>query len=129
MPRTTTPEGPDDRSAPYVEAWRRRFAEQAEADRRYAEEAWEEARKAARFLADRYGVRRVVLFGSLPAGRFRQGSDVDLAVDGLAPERFFRADAQLAWNASVPIDMKLFADCPLSLLERIDREGVVLHEG
>ena len=90
--RTTLSEGCEERFAPYVEAWRRRFAVQAEEDRRHAEEAWEEARKATAFLAEHYGVRRVVLFGSLPAGRFREGSDVDLAVDGLAPERFFRAD-------------------------------------
>jgi len=126
--RTTRSDDREERFAPYVEAWCRRFAVQAEEDRRHAEEAWEEARQATAFLAEHYGVRRVVLFGSLPAGRFREGSDVDLAVDGLAPERFFRADGQLAWNATVPIDLKLFSDCPPSLLERIEREGVVLHE-
>jgi predicted nucleotidyltransferase len=115
-----------DRLAPYVEAWRRRRVEEEEADRRRREEAWDEARKAARLLVDEFGVRRVVAFGSLASGRFRRGSDVDLAVEGLPPERFFRADARLAWELSVPIDLKLLADCPPLLRKRIEEEGVEL---
>lgn len=115
-----------DRLAPYVEAWKRRRSEEEEADQRRREEAWDEARKAARLLVDEFGVRRVVAFGSLAAGRFRRGSDIDLAVEGLPPERFFRADARLAWELAVPIDLKLLTDCPPLLRKRIEEEGVEL---
>jgi len=37
------------------------------------------------------GAREVYVFGSAAAGRLRKGSDVDLAVSGLPPERFFDA--------------------------------------
>lgn len=46
--------------------------------------------EAARILRAQ-GAREVYLFGSVATGRARDGSDVDLAVVGLPPERFFRA--------------------------------------
>jgi predicted nucleotidyltransferase len=50
----------------------------------------EAIRAAARVLREQ-GAREVYLFGSAATGRLRDGSDVDLAVAGLSPERFFRA--------------------------------------
>src|SRR5690606_1215390 len=38
---------------------------------------------AKQLLTDRYGARRVLLFGSLARGDMTERSDVDLAVDGL----------------------------------------------
>jgi predicted nucleotidyltransferase len=35
----------------------------------------------------------VILTGSLARGDFRQGSDIDLAADGIPPELFFQAGA------------------------------------
>ena len=45
---------------------------------------------AARVLRGQ-GAREVYLFGSTATGRLRDGSDIDLAIAGLPPERFFRA--------------------------------------
>ena len=42
------------------------------------------------------GAREVYVFGSVAAGRAGEGSDVDLAVSGLPPERFFPVMARLA---------------------------------
>ncbi len=119
-----------ERFATYVAAWKRRAREQANEDRQRAAAALDEARRAARILADRYDVNRVILFGSLAWPRpFRRESDIDLAVEGLAPEHFFRADAELAREIPFPIDLKLLSDCPPALLDRIEREGRVLHGG
>ncbi len=41
------------------------------------------------------GAREVYVFGSVAAGRAHEGSDVDLAVAGLPPERFFSTMARL----------------------------------
>lgn len=46
--------------------------------------------RAARALREQ-GATEVYLFGSAVTGRLREGSDIDLAVAGLPPERFFRA--------------------------------------
>jgi predicted nucleotidyltransferase len=118
-----------DRFAPYVDAWKRRWRDEQEANDQRRSQALGEAEQAARLLAEHYGVWKVVLFGSLAWGHFRSTSDVDLAVSGLAPERFFRAAGDLDRELSVPIDLKLISDCPPALRQRIEKEGVVLHEG
>lgn len=117
------------RYACYAHAWRRRWAEEREAGEQRRALALEEAGRAARLLVERYGVRRVVLFGSLAWGRFQATSDIDLAVEGLAPERFYRAGAELDREISVPVDLKLVAECPPLLRQRFEMEGIVLHEG
>lgn len=117
-----------ERFAAFTTAWRRRAREREKEDLQPAEEALVEARRAARILAERYAVDRVILFGSLAWPRpFRRDSDIDLAVEGLAPEHFFRADAELAREIPFPIDLKPLPDCWPSLRERIEREGVMLY--
>ena len=37
------------------------------------------------------GAREVYVFGSAATGKLREDSDIDLAVSGLPPERFFEA--------------------------------------
>jgi predicted nucleotidyltransferase len=118
-----------ERYAPYVDAWRRRLAAQREAAEAGRARALEEARRAARILAEHYGVSRVILFGSLAWRRFGPTSDIDLAVEGLAPSRFFRADAELAREIPLPVDLKLLSECPPLLRSRIEKEGVILHAG
>ena len=46
--------------------------------------------RASRILREQ-GATEVYLFGSAATGRLRGGSDIDLAIAGLPPERFFRA--------------------------------------
>jgi len=41
------------------------------------------------------GAKEVYVFGSVAAGKAREGSDVDLAVAGLPPESFFATMARL----------------------------------
>lgn len=119
---------PDELEA-FAAAWKQRARQDKEAERRRVEAAMGEARRAAKLLAERYGVTRVLLFGSLVSHRrFRPESDIDLAVEGLAPERFFTADAELAGEISFPIDLKVLSDFPSESRARIEREGVVLYD-
>lgn len=118
-----------ERFAPYVDAWRQRLAAEREAAESRRHQALEEARRAARLLVQRYGVSRVVLFGSLAWRRFGPSSDIDLAVEGLPPRQFFRADAELAREIRLPVDLKLLSECPSLLRRRIEDEGVTLHAG
>ena len=60
------------------------------------QEARELATRCAQVLQHRFGARRVIPFGSVVGhGIWHPGSDIDLAVEGLAPEQFFRAWAAL----------------------------------
>lgn len=68
--------------------------------------AWEAARACAELLRPRFGARRVFIFGSL-AGQspWHARSDIDIAVEGLAPERYF--DALRECEALLPEGMEL----------------------
>ena len=50
------------------------------------------AQKCMALLKSRFGARRVILFGSLAGqGPWHDHSDIDLAVEGIPPEDFFKA--------------------------------------
>ena len=53
-------------------------------------------------LARRYGAATVWLFGSSAEGR-RRGRDLDLAVEGVAPARFFQFVGDLMLSLSKPV--------------------------
>jgi predicted nucleotidyltransferase len=59
------------------------------------QEAIELATQCATLLQERFGAKRVIPFGSVVGvGTWHADSDLDLAVEGVAPEQFFRA-----WSA------------------------------
>ncbi len=87
----------------------------------------ETARRLATLLRSRFGVRRVVLFGSLARGEFGRGSDIDLAVEGLAADRLFRAGADLDEMAhGIRVDLVPVESATRSLRDRLENEGIVL---
>jgi predicted nucleotidyltransferase len=51
------------------------------------------------------GAREVYLFGSAARGRMREDSDIDLAVSGLPPAKFFRAHADTERALGRPLDL------------------------
>jgi predicted nucleotidyltransferase len=55
-------------------------------------------------IAQRYGVGQVLLFGSSIDDR-ADTRDIDLAVEGLAPSRFFSFYADLIFSLSKPVDL------------------------
>ena len=60
------------------------------------QEALDLAMHCAAVLRHRFGAKRVIPFGSVVGyGTWHSGSDLDLAVEGIAPEQFFRAWAAL----------------------------------
>jgi predicted nucleotidyltransferase len=61
------------------------------------------ARGAA--LLTSVGAREVYVFGSVASGKFREGSDIDLAVSGLPPASFFGALARLTDLLDRPVDL------------------------
>jgi len=79
-------------------------SEPAEGDRRA--QALQAAQGCMALLKERFGARRVILFGSLAGkGAWHDRSDIDLAVEGLPPEAFFRA--YTACGALLPPGLEL----------------------
>lgn len=80
------------------------LSETAAKDRRA--QALQAAQECMALLKERFGARRVILFGSLAQeGPWHDRSDIDLAVEGLPPEAFFRAYA--ACGALLPPGLEL----------------------
>jgi predicted nucleotidyltransferase len=86
------------------------------------------ARKAADLLRQEYGAKKIALFGSLVRrGDFTLWSDIDLAAQGIPPERFYEAvGAVTGISPEFKIDLVDMGSCSLSLRKNIDEEGKLL---
>ena len=117
---------------PYIDAWRERWRQrdaQVEERRSLAREA---ARRMAAHLAERWGVRRVYLFGSLAGWhRFHDRSDMDIAAEGLPEDaRYFRVLVELyrLLPPGMELDLVPLEEAVPALRERIVHEGEVLYD-
>ena len=83
------------------------------------------ARKAAKLLKSEFGVTEVILFGSLARREgFTPWSDIDLAVRGIAPEKFFAAFGAIERiDVNFQINLVELETCPPHLLKSIEKDG------
>jgi len=106
----------------YIESWRARVKKRKDREKQLSKMAKERAKECAKFLAEKFNVREVYLFGSLAEGFFHEGSDIDLAVEGLGPHLYFKALAELhEVSGGFKID--------LVPLESSSYQDVILKEG
>ncbi len=114
----------------YVQAWRQRFAGAERARQTRARAARAVLPKLVHHLAERYGVRRVWVFGSLVEGGFHERSDIDLAAEGLPRgAALFRAAAELdELAAPFNVDLVPLEEARPALRERITTRGQLLHD-
>ena len=112
----------------YKAAYQKRRAEEDRELKVKARRAGAAAEKVAGMLAGEYGVKKVVLFGSVLNGRFGEASDIDLGVEGLEKGSFIRALVEAETLAGFPVDIKPLEDVRESFRERIRKTGKVLYE-
>jgi len=115
--------------AELARAWRRRDAEEAASAVATSAALRERAIRAAASLVERFGVGRVILFGSVVRGAATDSSDVDLAVEGLPPCRQFAAMADAEAVIGRPVDLVRIEEATPTLLGRIVEDGEVLFDG
>ena len=90
-------------------------------------EARKLAAQIARDLGELYGAKKVFLFGSLSRGDQGPVFDIDLAVTGISPARFFKAVAFATGRSRRwKLDLVDVDDCGGCLRDIIEKEGVVL---
>ena len=76
-------------------------------------------------IARRYDVGGILLFGS-SADPKMEVNDIDLAVEGIAPEKFFSFYGEQLFNLSKPVDLiDLSSDTKFNRL--VYREGIRLY--
>lgn len=74
------------------------------------------------------GAREAYIFGSVAHGGGAEDSDVDLAVRGLPPERFFRAFHLAGAALARPLDI-VDLDEPSPFTRHLEREGLLHRVG
>jgi len=79
----------------YLEATKKRMSSKQDISQsKVRERLMEKVKKAAEHLKRKYGVKKVVLFGSLAHGAwFDEFSDIDIAVEGIGEAEYW-----LAWK-------------------------------
>jgi predicted nucleotidyltransferase len=114
--------------AQYRATARRREAEASQDAVARAARARVIASQAATLLKLQFQARRVVLFGSLArADYFHPRSDIDLAVEGISVQNFWRAWCALdTLGNEFEIDLVATESAPPALKFHIDQEGVEL---
>lgn len=74
-------------------------------------------------LAEQFDLQEAYVFGSVARpGRYREDSDVDVAVAGLPPEQFISLMARLSANLGRDVDMVEMEK--VHFADKIKREGV-----
>lgn len=102
----------------------RAFTVRSQSDSRL-KKALKIADRAALLLKEEFGVKKVIVFGSLlePA-LFHLRSDIDLAVWGLTGRTYYRAVGILqSLDPDIKIDLIAFEDASKSIQETILRKG------
>jgi predicted nucleotidyltransferase len=76
-------------------------------------------------IARRYNVGKILLFGS-SADPKKEAKDIDLAVEGIVPEKFFSFYGELIFALSKPVDLiDLSSDTKFNRL--VYRDGIRLY--
>ncbi len=76
-------------------------------------------------ISKKYHVKRVLLFGS-SINPVTESHDIDIAVEGVAPEDFFKYYGDLMLKLSKPVDLIDLSESS-KFVELILQEGVLIH--
>jgi predicted nucleotidyltransferase len=90
-----------------------------------------EIKKSIQPVAERYGVERVLLFGSYARGNARPGSDIDFRIDSGAICGFFMLAGfhrELEEALGTHVDVLTTGALDDQFLSRIKKEEVLLYE-
>ena len=117
----------EDKQEVYIR-WLRQATSRPVGKEELYEHAWELAQTASRLLKEHYGVNRVRVFGSLvDSGRFHEGSDIDLAVEGLKSDDYWEAVTYVLFlDDQFPIELVDRATCRPEIWGIVEQEGVDL---
>ena len=76
-------------------------------------------------ICQKYGAKRALLFGS-SLDACREARDIDLAVEGILPQDFFRFYGELMFALSKPVDVVDLSG-QSKFLDLVRRDGVPLY--
>ncbi len=107
----------------YINAWKDRLKEEEEEQKNKFKKARSTASRCSRLLQEDFGVDEVYIVGSSQnQDRFHKRSDLDLAVQGLAPEEYYQALSSCIDQASDGLNIDLI---PLEDLSTTEKETLL----
>lgn len=108
---------------------RKRQARKEELDRRFAR-AWEDFRRIAEVIREKYHPRRIYQWGSLlNREQFSEISDIDIAVEGIKTvDQFFAMYGEALRLASFPLDLVEIEKIHPLHARDIRERGRLVHE-
>jgi len=112
----------------YVAYWRQKIQQQQESNQRSAEQVRTDLSSIVEVLVQQFGATQIILFGSLAKGTFAEDSDIDLAVAGIPPHRFFAALGVVNHLSRVWIDLKPLEDLEPYFRQCVLATGECLYE-
>lgn len=83
----------------------------------------------AKFLKDKYEVKRIFLIGSVVKGHVHERPDIDIVVEGLYPELYIKAltEAYDILPPGVELNLIPFEDAFESLKEKTVKDGELIY--
>jgi predicted nucleotidyltransferase len=91
-------------------------------------EAYQKDVKRAVEILKEAGCTHVFLFGSLAAGKFRDGSDIDLAIQGCPKGKFFHLLGKLLFELDHLVDL-VSLDSQDAFAHYLEEEGELIQIG
>jgi len=115
----------------YKIAWHKRLKQEQQKRHRLKMEIRCSAKRAAKFLAENFGVSKVYVFGSVlrEDDFFCESSDLDLAVEGLPEGKYIQMLVSLEDEVDSPVMINVvqIETCKESLKNKILKEGKLLY--
>ena len=112
----------------FVDYWQQRRHQEEAQIKLAKQQAWDQAQRATTLLKQEFGATRILVFGSLVKNRFSLESDIDMAVAGVAKDRFFEAVAAVNGGCDRWIDLKPIESLEPYFWQRIQSQGIWMDE-
>ncbi|WP_448561031.1 nucleotidyltransferase family protein [Trichothermofontia sp.] len=107
----------------YLQYWQQAAAAEQQRRQAAAQQAWREVQQIAHRLRQDFGATQIIVFGSLVRDRFTATSDIDIAVAGIAPDRYFEAVAAVNDLSDRWVDLKPLEDLESHFKQRVLETG------
>lgn len=113
----------------YLSYWKKQIKEREQKERIQREKNIRKLEEIKKVLCH-YDVKKIIVFGSLiEREKFRLNSDIDIGVEGLKDENFFKAYAELIDKIDVKIDMISIENIDGVFKEKVLQGKVLYEEG
>lgn len=112
----------------FIDYWQQQRQQQSAQLKVLKHQAWKQVESIAQLLRQKFGVTGIFVYGSLVKDRFNAESDIDIAVTGLAKERFFEAVALVNGKCDRWVDLKPIESLEPYFWQRIQSQGIWVNE-